>query len=127
MELILRTKNSSFPFKGDIKTCGFEVPIFDIVSENFKVSEIFNRFGMSKSYFRRKLKEGAVRKDGKRIFKDEPIECGITEYRLGHIIHNVWFVNEWKRTIREYLHYFLGPLYVMVNKVTRKLFKKTWL
>ena len=99
-DIVLKYKDGDFPSKKELEDCGFKDCEFHIVPKNFLLSDLFKLLGMSKSEFRRKLNEGALRSayfTERKFDKDELLEQGISEFRIKRFVVFVWFLKDYKR------------------------------
>ena len=127
MDLILRTEDTSFPFKRFIKNCGFEDWEYGVIPDDFKISDLFKSLGISKSQFNKGLKEGRIYKDYKVLLGDSLLEKGITNFKFGLRSIDIW-LPKYKRKLSDYIIEVIDLIFfIPINILTYKLFKKKWL
>ena len=129
---LLKTPKANWPFPGQLKEMDFKNHCREVVPEGYKVSDFFvEQLDFSRTEFNRKLKVGAVRKrysgwPWRKLLQDEEIERGDTDYRIKRLVACIWLYDI-KHTFKWDVNYFLSPVYVLINRITRKLFNKSWL
>jgi len=117
-DYILQAKKASIPFKRDLQR-HFSLAEVVKVSESATIEDIFCQLlGKSKSEFRRKLKEGAIYIDDKKLLEDRPIEQGIMELCIGRCKLYLWCSITWRRKWMDYVNvYLIDPITEMMERI----------
>ena len=107
--IILRTKNASFPNR--ITRSEFKNPKFGVVPDKYTFVDFMHDYwGFSKSEAKRKISEGALRINGKKVFENSPMEHGLDFFRMGKkptLVNWVWFLKDYKYTLFQNILFYI--------------------